>query len=153
MKYKKLQKNKAFTLVETLVAISIFTVSLLGIMSVLASSISSTNYAKQKMTATYLAQEGIEYVRNMRDTDVLASVNNHPAGWTVFKLALPLPSNTPSDIFYPTTSGFSSFTRTITADTTTFGSDEVKITSTVTWNQGSGVQNVTFSENLFNWYE
>jgi Tfp pilus assembly protein PilV len=64
------QKNKGFTLVETLVAVSIFTMSLLGIMSVLASSIADTTYAKQKMTATYLAQEGIEYMRNMRDTNM-----------------------------------------------------------------------------------
>src|SRR3989344_5252969 len=97
------QKNKAFTLVETLVAISIFTVSLLGIMSVLASGISSTNYAKQKMIASYLAQEGIEYVRNIRDTNVLYSVNG---GWNGFRNASdtsitpPAPSN-------------ASFTRTI----------------------------------------
>ena len=64
-------KCRGFTLVETLIAISIFTVSLLGIMSVLASGIADTNYAKRKMTATYLAQEGIEYMRNMRDTYVL----------------------------------------------------------------------------------
>ncbi len=69
---KKLNKSsRGFTLVETLVAISIFTVSLLGITSVLAGSLSHTSYVKQKMTAIYLAQEGIEYMRNMRDTHVL----------------------------------------------------------------------------------
>lgn len=72
------KKNRAFTLVETLVAISIFTVSLIGIMSVLASGISNTSYAKQKMVASYLAQEGIEYIRNMRDTYVLYPANG---GW------------------------------------------------------------------------
>ena len=72
-------KCRGFTLVETLIAISIFTVSLLGIMSVLASGIADTNYAKRKMTATYLAQEGIEYIRNMRDTFVLYPANG---GWS-----------------------------------------------------------------------
>ncbi len=88
------QKNKAFvpyetkgfrsgfTLVETLIAVSIFTVSLLGIMSVLASSISNTTYTKQKMVATYLAQEGVEYVRNMRDTYIFYTSNGDWNGFT-----------------------------------------------------------------------
>ncbi len=77
------QKNTGFTLVETLVAISIFTISILGLMAVLASGIANTNYAKRKIIATYLAQEGIEYVRNMRDTYALYSANPS-AGWTAF---------------------------------------------------------------------
>lgn len=64
-------KGGGFTLVETLVAVSIFTVSLLGVMTVLKSGVANISVAKQKMTATYLAQEGIEYMRNIRDTVVL----------------------------------------------------------------------------------
>jgi hypothetical protein len=37
-------------------------------MSVLSSGLSDTNNAKKKMVATFLAQEGIEYMRNIRDT-------------------------------------------------------------------------------------
>ena len=76
-------KGGGFTLVETLVAISIFTMSILGLITVLASGIADTNYAKRKIIATYLAQEGIEYVRNMRDTYVLYSANP-TTGWTAF---------------------------------------------------------------------
>ncbi len=74
--------SKGFSLVETLVAVSIFTVSILGLMSVLSSGISNTTYAKQKIIASYLAQEGIEYLRNMRDTYVLYSPGQ--AGWNDF---------------------------------------------------------------------
>src|ERR1035437_5439116 len=89
------QKNRAFTLVETLVAIAIFTVSLVAIMSVLASSITSTTYAKQKMVASYLAQEGIEYIRNMRDTFVLYDAISSQTGWNSFNSKLvPSPNNT-----------------------------------------------------------
>ena len=85
----KTQKNKAFTLVETLVAISIFTISILGILSVLASSITSVTYAKDKSIAGYLAQEGIEYMRNMRDTFLL--YDSTPAvGWSSFQTAITL---------------------------------------------------------------
>ncbi|MBP6883992.1 MAG: type II secretion system protein [Candidatus Pacebacteria bacterium] len=96
MKYLILKTNKAcpnryakryrrgFTLVETLVAISIFSVSLMALMSVLANGIASTSYVKEKDTAIYLAQEGIEYMRNMRDTYVLYS-SSPQAGWDAFK--------------------------------------------------------------------
>ncbi|MBI2627474.1 type II secretion system protein [Candidatus Nomurabacteria bacterium] len=175
------QKNTAFTLVETLVAISIFTVSLLGIMSVLASGIANTNYAKQKMVATYLAQEGIEYIRNMRDTKVLYGSGDSNAKWNQFKSDLS-PCNNDSDhacgfntVFpydvstcpslndcklYVNNGGYntnssgtdSGFVRKIWMDTAGLGSDEVKIFSKVEWTTGSGVKSVTFSENLFNWW-
>ena len=52
---------------------------------------------------------------------------------------------------YSTTYPSSGFTRTIKAIPTS--PDEVTITSTVSWNQGSGAHSITFSEDLFNWVE
>jgi len=148
---KKTNKRKGFTLVETLVAIAIFTVSILAVMAVLANSISDTNYAKKKMTAAYLAQEGIEYVRNKRDTSILSSSSSQD-GWDDFKNHFL--SGTAGGIFYPVDPNFSSdFERIISADIITFGDDEVKITSKVKWTQGSGTYDITFSENLYNWVE
>lgn len=69
-----------FTLVETLVAISIFTIALLGMLNITGGSISDTNYAKDKIIATYLSSEGIEYIRNLRDTYNLYQAN----GWNGF---------------------------------------------------------------------
>ncbi len=134
-------KGGGFTLVETLVAVSIFSLSILGLMSILASGVSNTNYAKQKMTASYLAQEGIEHARNIRDTHVLYDASS---GWDNFK-------NDSNVTSYPSPSDYSNFTRAITL--TTINTDEVKITSTVSWVQGSGSFNIIFSENLFNWIE
>src|SRR3989344_723402 len=79
--------RRGFTLVETLVAVSIFSISILALMSVLASGIANTNYAKQKMIAAYLAQEGIEYIRNMRDTFALFGDGGSP-NWTQFRNAI-----------------------------------------------------------------
>lgn len=136
------QKNKGFTLVETLVSISIFTMSILGLLVILSGSINDTGYAKKKMVASYLAQEGIEYVRNLRDNAVLYDATSPQAGWDSFKNA-PLTQIPPFD---------SSFTRLVSI-TPLVSTDEVKITSTVTWTQGSGSFNVVFTENLFNWVE
>jgi len=81
-------KRDGFTLVETLVAISIFTMSILALFSVLAKGISNTNYAKTKIIASYLGQEGIEYIRNMRDTFVLYNPSSSQAGWNDFNTKL-----------------------------------------------------------------
>jgi type II secretory pathway pseudopilin PulG len=87
MKYflkQKNTKNSGFTLVETLLALSIFSISVLSMMIVLSKGISDTDYAQQKIIATYLAQEGIETMRNMRDTYILYSTPVG-AGWATFK--------------------------------------------------------------------
>ena len=137
----KLKRSRGFTLVETLIAISIFSVSVVAMMSILGTGIYDTNYAKKKMAASYLAQEGIEYIRNVRDNDVLytsATGNN----WSTF---ITFMSSSPS---YP--SPDPNFTRTI--QMTIINPNEVKVSSTVSWIKGVG-PTITFSENLFNWVE
>ncbi len=139
--HKTLSLSKGFTLVETLIAIAIFSTTIVAMMSVLGSGISNTTYAKNSIEASYLAQEGIEYARNMRDTDVLANIDT---GWANFRDAsiASISPPPPADAY---------FTRTIQKVTVTV--DEVKISSAVSWTQGSGTYSVTFSENLFNWVE
>lgn len=86
-KMLKFLKNKGFTLVESLIAVSLFSVAVLTLILSLGQSLSDTGYAKKKMTAEYLAQEGIEYIRNMRDTYVLFSTSPQ-TGWTDFNSKL-----------------------------------------------------------------
>ncbi|MEK7530879.1 MAG: hypothetical protein AAB573_03340 [Patescibacteria group bacterium] len=64
--------TSAFTLIETLVAITVLLVSLAGPMSLAAQALQSAYYARDQVTAFYLAQEGIEYVRAIRDQNYLA---------------------------------------------------------------------------------
>lgn len=142
MKIYSQQKNKGFTLIETLVAISIFTMSILGLLSILASGISNTNYAKQKMAATYLAQEGIEYARNVRDNKVLSG------SWGNFY-------NLPNDSaeINPPAPSDSNFIRTVSKIPVGTTGDEVKISSTVKCTKCSNGYTITLSEDLFNWVE
>ena len=202
IKFLKQKNNfyKGFTLIETLVALSIFTTSVLAMVLILASSLEDTNYSKNKIIASYLAQEGIEYVRNMRDTYVLyEGANPETPGWNAFvgKVSnciggascyfkpesidyddtsqpiidteiLPCVSNICPNLYHHASSGRydyimlngvdSGFSRSITykpdglnSDENSLNSDEIKITSEVSWKKGSKTYNVIFAENLFNW--
>ena len=81
LKIKK--ENKGFTLIETLVAVMIFTSSVLALIAILSTSLSTIVHIKQKVIGTYLAQEGIEYIRNMRDSYVIYEKDD--TGWASFK--------------------------------------------------------------------
>lgn len=71
--------TRAFALVETLVAIAILVVGIVGPMSIAARSLQTAFYAREEMMATYLAQEGLEIVRRHRDSFVLenSTLNTH----------------------------------------------------------------------------
>ena len=77
----KVREQAGFTLIETLVALSIFTTSILAIMSVTPGGISAVDLSKNKTTASYLAQEGLDLVRAYRDT---AKINGVSATATAF---------------------------------------------------------------------
>ena len=63
--------NQGFTLIETLVAISILVVAIVAPMSLATQSLSSAFYARDQVTAFHLAQEAIEAVRSIRDGNIL----------------------------------------------------------------------------------
>ncbi len=73
--------DSGFTLIETLVSLLIFSVSIAAMIFVTSHGVADATYAKNKLVASYLAQEGIELVRYARDSDVLA---NKDTGWGQF---------------------------------------------------------------------
>ncbi len=60
-----------FTLVETLVAISILLLVIIGPMTIASRGMQSAFYADEQTTAVYLAQEAIESVQRLRDNNAL----------------------------------------------------------------------------------
>lgn len=79
----QLQDNtRGFTVVETLVALTIFSSAIVFLIVVTAGGVADTNYAKNRLVASYLAQEGIELTRNIRDTNVLSNAGG--SGWGDF---------------------------------------------------------------------
>jgi len=67
------EKNSAgFTLIEAFVAISVMLIAVVGPLSLASQGLRSASVAKEQITATFLAQEAIEMVRNKRDTNILS---------------------------------------------------------------------------------
>lgn len=64
-------QNGGFTLIETLVAISLLTIAIVAPMTLTMQSLSSAFYARDQITASYLAQEALEGVRAVRDSNAL----------------------------------------------------------------------------------
>src|SRR3954462_3848275 len=81
---------RGFTLLETMVAVSLLAVAIVAPMSLTAQSLASAYYARDEVTAFYLAQEGLEVVRNIRDNNIL---QNSQGGATV-NLLNGIPINT-----------------------------------------------------------
>ncbi len=65
------KKQKGFTLVETLVGITVLLVAIVGPMTMAARGLQSAFHARDQITAVYLAQEAIEIIRAQRDQNAL----------------------------------------------------------------------------------
>ena len=65
-------RGRGFTIVETLIAIAVLLLSATAPLSLAERSLASAQAAEQEVTAFYLAQEAIEFVRNLRDENALA---------------------------------------------------------------------------------
>ncbi|MEF8847019.1 MAG: prepilin-type N-terminal cleavage/methylation domain-containing protein [Candidatus Paceibacterota bacterium] len=67
----KTSSKSGFTLVEVLAVIFVITVGVTGVYSLMQTTMTSSNLVSNKLTATYLAQEGVELVRYVRDSNWL----------------------------------------------------------------------------------
>jgi type II secretory pathway pseudopilin PulG len=85
---KKTMPNlvSGFTLVETMFAVYILTFTIVGLMTVISNSLFAARYAKDEVTANYLLQEVVDYIRNDRDTTVFLGSGSGTTGtaWNTF---------------------------------------------------------------------
>jgi len=73
--------NKGFTILEVIVAIFLLTVGIFGSYALITQTIFSSTQVSEKLIASYLAQEGIEIVRNIRDTNWLERLEDPVHPW------------------------------------------------------------------------
>lgn len=168
------KSTNGFTLIETMVAISIVTLAIIGPMIDAERSIVAAETARDQLSASYLAQEGIEYMRAVRDDQFLASYPANTANaWNNFLNSSPLtPCRSPgictlgplqggtlslctglgcSQPFSLVTNG-TPFTRTIQMiNASTNGATDVRIVSTVSWSFHTVPYAVTITDHLTPW--
>jgi len=66
---------KSFTLLEVILAITVLTIAVGGSFALISQTIASVSAVQSKLTASYLTQEGIELVKNIRDNNWLKGEN------------------------------------------------------------------------------
>lgn len=81
MKNNILKLKSGFTLIETLVAISILTAAIAGPLVMSIKNIGTANTSQDQLVALYLGQEAIEYVRNVRDTNLIKMASGENITW------------------------------------------------------------------------
>lgn len=165
---KKNSHPAGFTLIETLVAISVLLVSLAGPLSIAAQSLQSAYYARDQITAFYLAQEAIEYVRAVRDQNVLEGnawltgiENCVGASCTIdfpnFSHALcsgvctPILIGESSGLFNHVAGSPSIYTRSFSLESVPGTADEMVIVVRVSWQTGVFPRSFELREHIFNW--
>src|SRR3989344_293012 len=163
-------KKKGFTIIESLVAIAILLVAVSGASSAIQTGISSYIFSKDQIIAFYLAQEGFEQIRNIRDENSLAGdtwLTNLSSCFTADGCYVdilapnPVPETCGSDcpiLRQHPTSGFYGYDS--SWNTTVFkreivlediNDNEVSILVTVDWSKGTVSRQFKARENILNW--
>jgi prepilin-type N-terminal cleavage/methylation domain-containing protein len=82
--YKRIQNDlkqkRGFTVLETLIAISVILIAITGPLVVISQSLKASLHAREEITAYYLAQEAVEYARLLRDANILPDLASSD-GW------------------------------------------------------------------------
>ncbi len=81
MKKNISHKQKGFTLIETLVALFILTLSITGPVYIASVAFRNTIDSRDNITLQYLAEEVVEVIRNKRDKKLF--VQNELSNWTL----------------------------------------------------------------------
>lgn len=155
---------KGFTLIETLVAITILTTAIVGPFYAIQSASRTSYLARDNVIAASLAQEAIEYIRSVRDNNYLAGQDwleglesCLPGPCTVDPTQLSGDIGTNIEPLYLSTTNVynqqrageqTRYTRTV--EMTTINEHEVTITVTVEWER-HGAQTVIITETIQDW--
>jgi len=170
-------ERAGFTLIETLVAVTLLTVAIIAPMTLTTKSLAAAYYARDQITAFHLAQEAIEALRHRRDANILRIAKggeqvNMLDGLLEYADGKPFTIDTideamshcdktcvtikkrinGSPLYGYGGSGWmdTRFTRSVTMEP--LGGDELRITVVVSWQTGSfQTRDVEISANLYRW--
>jgi len=167
-----------FTILEVMAAIFILTIGIGGAFLLVRQSLSAASVNKNRLIAAYLAQEGIEIVRNIRDTNWLEKRTNPLVNWddglgsgdwradySTTTLSTNFVTNTAANylkvdsnqMYNYTVGSPTSFQRKISLRNTDLspadGKMEKEVRVTVFWSERGRTHSLSALEYLQNWYE
>lgn len=165
-------RSAGFTIIEVMMAIFVLTVAVGGSFALIQQTLVSASINQQKLIAYYLAQEGIEIVRNIRDSNWLekrsipdipwddAISDNLSVGQSQNYLTTYNESelisfedkvlNLDEDGFYSYSPGTPTrFKREITIAKTDI--DSFKVSVKIQWSERGRTHNVEVIDHLYNW--
>lgn len=175
MNVKKNKTKFGFTLIETLIAVTILLIAVVGPIALIGDSIRKMYYARDEALAINLAQEGIEMVRQVRDSNMLSGsawlttladgtymidagnfMAGSPSTFVIYCGAVCIPQPIYIDSatgLYRQGTVFTStrFSRIVTISGAGLPANERQVTSTVTWLTGGSTGSVSVSEYVFSW--
>ncbi len=160
--------QRGFTLVETLVAITILMIAITVPFFSIQQAINVSNVSRDELIASSLAQEGVEYIYFLRDNNYFQGVNwlagmnacTGTFGCTVdpAQNALVACSSSGCPVLKLSTTNLythsgvfpvTRFTRTVTL--TALSATQERVTVNVSWQTARQSYTVTVVENLYNW--
>lgn len=160
--------NKGFTLIEALVAITILTIAIAGPITIASRGLISAMFARDQITAFYLAQEAVEFIRNKRDennikgNDWLSGLGTCSNSTScVIDVQNNNINNCPSDVcpvlkydkntgFYNYSTGVDSiFTRKVKIENIDIKENSIIVT--LSWSSKVGQKTFSIKENIFDW--
>jgi len=158
---KKLNHNKGFTIIEVMVGIGVILVGFAGTITLINKSLAFHDLAYSRLTASYLAQEGIEIVRNLRDNNFIQNRTWNdglsPGTYQVQYNSLQLMDYSGENLLidpvtnlYNYDSGnLTRYNRRIVIEQ--ISSEEIRVTSIVQWYNRGGNFDIRVEDHLFNW--
>jgi len=157
---------KGFTLIETMVAVTILALAIAGPFNAIQGALTNSFAARDQLIASALAQEGIEYIRSIRDDNYLAGADwlegldecmpgpciVDPTQGEISTTVAPLKLSDTGLYNHdlgPDGGTASRFTRTIAIETVS--ANEIRISATVAWKTSGGTFTTVLTENLRDW--
>jgi len=159
---KNKKNNQGQLIIESSIALTILIIGFLAIVTLLTHSLAANQNSVSRLIAAHLAEEGIEVVKNIIDTN---SAENRAwnEGLTTGEHEVAYNSDSLESyqgrfLYLNKNSGFynynpagvrTTFTRTI--EIFNISSDEIKVKATVTWTTRNLASTISVEDHFFNW--
>ncbi|HPR91182.1 MAG TPA: prepilin-type N-terminal cleavage/methylation domain-containing protein [Candidatus Paceibacterota bacterium] len=173
MNKKTFNSRNGFSLIEALIAVAILVVGILSAFLLLIRTTATVPAMQARLTATGLAQEGIEEVRSLRDADFIQgnifktflnnkdcsqasggcniSINDSGTVQLLQESEKPLKFDENKYLYSYYSGTPSIFSRRIIIDSDASHKDYIEVTVTVKYNIKGTAQTVVAKDRLYNW--